>query len=346
MKKTLIALATLSALTGVANAEGLANTTIYGTMDVAVRTLSNQTADGGRLNTIGSGLLTTNFIGFKGAEDLGNGLKAIYQLEAGFDIGNGSSNSNTLFGRTALLGLSDSTYGTLTFGRQTNLGFDFANDTSVYGNSAGDVLSGNQRGLSGSRWSNSVKYVNKIGAFNVGAQIASGNTAGSTSNNSAYAIAGGYDFGDLNLQAVYQKSNDTMDGVLGSLPNEKQTYSAIGATYDLGNTKLYGQYFHNKYDVSSEVNDIYVAGAAYKLTQRVTLTGSVTYDNQKSVNAGHRNTYTSLVSYSFSKSTDVYAELDYTKLNGAYSNSVYDYNSVANPNATSTGMSLGMRHSF
>jgi predicted porin len=125
MKKTLIALATLSALTGVANAEGLANTTIYGTMDVAVRTLSNQTADGGRLNTIGSGLLTTNFIGFKGAEDLGNGLKAIYQLEAGFDIGNGSSNSNTLFGRTALLGLSDSTYGTLTFGRQTNLGFDF-----------------------------------------------------------------------------------------------------------------------------------------------------------------------------------------------------------------------------
>lgn len=132
MKKSLIALATIGALSGVAHADS--NVTVYGVVDAAVRTANNQNASGDSLNSVGNGLLQGNRLGFKGQEDLGGGLKAVFQLESGFNIGDGTAAQNgATFSRNATVGLSDAKLGTLTIGRQNNLAYDTLIATDVYG---------------------------------------------------------------------------------------------------------------------------------------------------------------------------------------------------------------------
>src|SRR5574343_864641 len=77
MQKKIIALA----IAGLASTAAFAqtNVTIYGVADVGYAHLR---ADGKKsMNNIDSGLLAGSRIGFKGVEDLGNGLKALFTLE-------------------------------------------------------------------------------------------------------------------------------------------------------------------------------------------------------------------------------------------------------------------------
>ncbi len=83
MKKTLIALAVLGAAAGTAYAQ--TNVTIYGVVDTGYvkKTGHDLTMDEN----------VNSRIGFKGVEDLGDGLKATFQLEKRFDVGTGENNS-------------------------------------------------------------------------------------------------------------------------------------------------------------------------------------------------------------------------------------------------------------
>jgi general bacterial porin, GBP family len=66
-----------------------------------------------------SGGISGSRFGFRGKEDLGGGLSAIFDLEDGFSSANGKlSNSSVLFGRQAYVGLSSTQYGTVTMGRR------------------------------------------------------------------------------------------------------------------------------------------------------------------------------------------------------------------------------------
>ena len=84
MKKTLIALAVLGAAAGVAHAQS--NVTIYGVVDTGyIKETGRDVRMGENIN---------NRIGFRGAEDLGGGLKATFELEKRFDLYDGT-NGNT-----------------------------------------------------------------------------------------------------------------------------------------------------------------------------------------------------------------------------------------------------------
>ncbi|MBO4789753.1 MAG: porin, partial [Oxalobacter sp.] len=85
MKKTLIALAVLGAAAGTAYAQS--NVTIYGVVDTGY--IKKTGAD------LDMGENINNRIGFKGVEDLGDGLKATFQLEKRFDVGTGENNSKS-----------------------------------------------------------------------------------------------------------------------------------------------------------------------------------------------------------------------------------------------------------
>ena len=58
----------------------------------------------------------SSYIGFKGSEDLGNGLKAIFQYELGFDFTNGSSLGGA---RDSFVGISHAAGGTVVLGNLT-----------------------------------------------------------------------------------------------------------------------------------------------------------------------------------------------------------------------------------
>ena len=139
MKKSLLALAVLGAFTSIASAQS--SVTLYGRIDQNV-TLQDPgknaaaTTNGklgksvtklqeGIVNGLGGSRL-----GFKGTEDLGSGLKAIFQLEAQLFADDGragntstfsSVNGNPFFSRFAYLGLSHSNLGEIRVGRQESL---------------------------------------------------------------------------------------------------------------------------------------------------------------------------------------------------------------------------------
>ncbi|NGM87341.1 porin [Parapusillimonas sp. SGNA-6] len=132
MKKTLLAAALTVGFFGVAQAE--TSVTLYGILDggigyqqvkgnnshAAVRTdaTDRKYTKTGMINGIQSG----NRWGVKGAEDLGNGLRAVFQLESGFDLGTGKHlQGDRLFGRQATVGLAGDAWGQLDLGRQTNI---------------------------------------------------------------------------------------------------------------------------------------------------------------------------------------------------------------------------------
>lgn len=91
--------------------------TLYGVADTFVQYLDN---GGTHSYSVRSGGSTGSLFGLKGVEDLGNGLKAVFDLENGYNINNGAffADSTAMFYRQSWVGLKHDTYGSLTFGRQ------------------------------------------------------------------------------------------------------------------------------------------------------------------------------------------------------------------------------------
>ena len=104
MKKSLLALAAFSAFAGAASAQ--TNTTVYGIIDIGL-TQSKSDVAATRWG-IDSGNWYGSRLGFKGSEDLGNGLSAVFMLENGFSADTGAlGQSGRLFAELALPGRRD-----------------------------------------------------------------------------------------------------------------------------------------------------------------------------------------------------------------------------------------------
>ena len=79
------------------------------------------------MTAVESGSLRESFIGFKGQEDLGGGLKAFFVLESAIGLDDGTAgNGSSFWGRTSVVGLSGD-FGTVALGNARNLMF-LAND--------------------------------------------------------------------------------------------------------------------------------------------------------------------------------------------------------------------------
>jgi predicted porin len=118
MKKSLLALTVLGAFSGAVFAQS--SVTVYGIVDLGIASERNATQT--RTGML-SGIQSGSRIGFKGTEDLGSGLSAIFQLENGFAADTGSASQvttaipNMLFGRRATVGLTGG-FGAVNLGRR------------------------------------------------------------------------------------------------------------------------------------------------------------------------------------------------------------------------------------
>jgi GBP family porin len=194
-----------------------------------------------------NGGLQASRIGFRGTEDMGDGLKAVFNLENGFQsphgtIANsvGSLAANTsktqttvdgdgsldgqLFNRQANVGLSSPVWGTVLAGRNYSLAQDVVNvydpmDGSqvfspigyngIYG---GGGYSQNLRLDNSIRW----KFNSKATGFNVGVLYKFGGQSGSTSAQSVYQATAGYENGPFGIQAAYVKAKDALQASSGA----------------------------------------------------------------------------------------------------------------------------------
>ena len=115
MKKTLM----VAALTGVfaTAAHAQSSVTLYGLIDAGITYTNNQHGHSNWQETSGS--VNGSRWGLRGSEDLGGGLKAIFTLENGFSIANGTlGQKGREFGRQAFVGLASDQFGAVTLGRQ------------------------------------------------------------------------------------------------------------------------------------------------------------------------------------------------------------------------------------
>jgi len=335
MKKSLVALAVLAA-SGAAMAQS--SVTLYGVVDTWAASVKKENLVVGSPTAtnpqIGQGNSLTQTVlnaggnngtrwGLKGAEDLGGGLSAIFQLEAGVNHDVGSAGQGGLaFGRHAWAGFQGS-FGAVRFGRMptafddaqglSDSGWDgtFAAAQNVFrtvGNSGG-VLGADGAAAVGYtiRSNNTIKFTsNTYSGFAAAVSYALGEDKTLTTDaTSITAINATYANGPLGVQVAYQVE-DIVNTV--ALPADKK-YTRVGANYTFGNLVAkftYGK-MNNVANVDGGDTTEYHIGADYNLSPAVQLTaGYAKSDDNAKLGDAKRTAYSIGAKYTLSKTANIY----------------------------------------
>jgi predicted porin len=374
MKKTLIALAAIGAMTGVAHAQS--SVTLYGLVDAYIGQKASQVnstipgASVGKLtqNVVnGSGQNNSRW-GMRGTEDLGGGMKGLFVLEGGFQPDTGafatiSNQGGGLFGRQAWVGLSGG-FGTVGLGRQypayddlrgaTNMIYDsnFATTADVWGTGLRDYQN---------RSSNAIKYTSPdFAGFSGAVSYGFGeNKTATTDAENVAAIHIKYANGPLLVGFAHQREKQVAGGAgtsslfgaganigVAAGPaafNATRKYNLLGASYDFGVAKLTGQYNQAKGETSataSAKDKEFNVGVSVPFGAAAVAAG---YSRSKSDGSGvgnggsNRGTGASILgTYALSKRTNVYLGYLVTKVESA--------NAATETKAQTLG--LGVKHLF
>lgn len=232
MKKTLIVGAALAALSAAASAQQASSVTLYGLVDTNLA--QSKTHAGAKVtgldevpNPRGSRF------GFRGSENLGGGLRALFQLEAGLSAKDGATTANNqLFNRHAWVGLAGG-FGELTLGRQDTLtrtlNLGNYNDVATEGEiSVTTANSGLQLMQNfGSRVNNTIRYTSPaFSGVRVRVQSALGQKVTASTNGALVT----YDKNPLRLAVAYEYYDGA--GVTGI--DRWNQATTVGGQYDLG----------------------------------------------------------------------------------------------------------------
>jgi len=373
MKKTLLAAALTVGFAGVANAE--TSVTLYGLIDTGIgyTQYKNKNTDIKTKRTgLYDGVQSGNRWGLRGSEDLGDGLRAVFQLESGFNLTNGKSGQDgRLFGRNATIGLANDSWGSLTFGRQTNVSSRFIADSGIaspFGDSFANAAIGQTFTSAATvRADNTIVYVSpSFSGFTFAAGYSFGidgqdwDVTGGNSNNtdeSLKLISTGllYTNGPLGLAATYEQvSADQLD-------NKIKAWN-LAASYDFEVVKLHAAFGQERngamnlsgndrlteigatdYRVAGAYNDVYKAdnwtfGVSAPLGAGKLMAGwaqSKAKSELRDVinDAKTQNNYAIGYTYDLSKRTNVYAVGSYIK-------------GYAFQDVTATQAIVGLRHRF
>jgi predicted porin len=318
------------------------NVTLYGVLDAAV---SSQDSGGpeGRATVINSGNQSSSRIGFRGTEDLGNGLKAVFNLEAGAAIDTGAADS-ALFGRRAVVGL-EGNFGSLTLGREYSPIAAIAGATDAFGQGFyGSNLSAFTTNRLTRRLSNSVNYKSPSwNGFRLLAAYSAGEvTAVNTPSGDLKGVGAEYTLDGLYLGAAYHRINRVASG------EDKE--AAFGAGYkfeQLGGLELKANWMQaDREGTAAKYKQVNLGGSMPFGAHRV----YANFQQQKQGNA-RGNSWALAYTYSLSKRTNLYASYASLDNNSAGVFGLTSSSVSVTPAATALGadpsvFSLGLRHAF
>ncbi|MFC0132506.1 porin [Massilia eurypsychrophila] len=366
MKKVVLA-ATLALIGGATASSAVAQSqvTIYGVVDSGLVYTTNTNAAGDSMVKM-PGLTGSapSRLGFRGTEDLGNGLQAIFVLEGGLNLDTGTmGQGNRLFGRQANVGLKGE-FGTLTLGRQINMTFLSALKSDVMGPNLFSMSSIDLY-IPNARSDNAIGYLGNFSAFTVGATYSLGRDAsaagGPSATNCAGEVAGnskacrqvtallGYDnkaWGVTTSYDIMYGNTGAAGGLTTSESRDRRTtlngYAMVGAT------KIGAGAMARRKVAATPVNDLktdlYYIGASHPLTPALQLDGQVArHDVDGSANDSTLSVLR--LTYSLSKRTAVYSSLGHMK-NGGSAAIALDVGGTVGAGMNQSGLSAGLRHSF
>ncbi|WP_322068881.1 porin [Paraburkholderia bannensis] len=350
MKKTLILAGVLGAFAMSAHAQS--SVTLYGSLDAGIVYANN--AGGHSMWAQGSGAMSNNYFGLKGAEDLGGGLKAIFTLESGFNLNNGGyKNGDSGFNRQAFVGLQSDQYGTLTLGRQYDSMNQYLAPLSEAGAGFGNNLAGhpfdNDNFAQTFSIKNAVKYSSaNYSGLQFGGLYGFSNQADGFANSRAWSAGASYSNGPLNVAAGYLQLNNsgTVGGNTSGAASADQNISArqqrtfgAGANYTYGPAQVGFVWSHSQIDGLQSLSsggatlagvsglnlhmDNFELNGAYHLTPALALVGSYTFTDGTVTGTGNGDQspkwHTVMIGsdYSLSKRTDVYVAGVYQHASGS-----------------------------
>ena len=306
MKKSIIALAILGTVSGVATAA--TNVALYGRVDVGY---TDTTKEGESVSQSGGG---ETRLGVRGEEDLGNGLAATFQMEGRFDADTGSkTEGKSFFDRESTVGLKGA-FGHVRFGRSTSSmerGLGFVNigrrihDVSPYASVA--------------RHSNAAFYDYTNGTFSVGGDITTKGgyddsiivaNEGKDDTKVGYGVYGKYSANGFTAGLAYQADS------VETVKKIAKEYG-LGLSYNFNPITVGASYARGEDDVtgSTAKSRIWHAFISGTITPNDTLAAIYHNDKRKQTVGNTTSTYNNTQSYgleyvhSLSKRTSVYADV-------------------------------------
>ena len=359
MQKKIIALAVAGLASTAAFAQS--NVQVYGVVDVGFqRSSSSDTSTLKSRSGLDSGLQNGSRIGFRGTEDLGNGLKASFVLEYGLAADTG------VFGTTArqsFLALSNN-FGTIAAGRQYTPQYGLLSKVDPFGTgTVGDVVYGRGVYFTGAsavkdtiRLDNLVAYVSpNFGGFNViagytadgiGDEEVTLKTAKS-GNAKIWAINPNYSNGPLFVGLNYHQVK------IDSAADYKDKVWDLGATYDFGVVKLAAVYGQMKAEAADEKTKQWLVGATVPVSAAGAALVSYARNKTDVTGAGSDEKASKWAvgyTHALSKRTNLYAVYAKIKTNDAAEG---DFTVLNKKNAGgafegdyTSGLNIGVRHTF
>lgn len=307
MKKSLIALAVAGAFAAPAFA-ATENVDVYGKLHASVSVFNDQQEDNA-LTPAYEGAEDIQFssnasrIGFKGAEDLGGGLSAIWQIESGVELDEKNNGKAEFAGRNSFVGLKGG-FGTALIGkhdtplklvgRAVDLFGDTMADSRNVMSVASDTRSSNTVAYISPSFSGltvALAYVNDLGnnpnannsadmednnAFSgnvtytngplfVGGAYSTGDALDGADIDQEWRLAGGFTFGNAKIVGQYDSSEDA------TAAGNDYTAWMLGGAFTMGNVVLKANYMAGEVDGTNIEPEQFTIGADYNLSKRTSV---------------------------------------------------------------------------
>jgi len=341
MKKLALAAAVFAAVAAApAMAQSTTSVTLFGIADAAYVNQTNRVATGaGR--AIQSGAWQASRWGIRGSEDLGGGVKAVFDIASTIALDTGTqASSSRLFDRNAYVGLSSADYGTLMIGRQVttltealwvtdplkaNNGATNMNVRYGYLAGPGNPIAntfGTGAALANNsldRQDNAAKYVYKAsnGLIGMGYYAFGESTTASASANRSAGLLAGYDGSALQVRAAYAQFKDATGAKLDAW--------TVGGVYKLDALKFKATWSQNKIDgqtatYQDQKTKVGSAGVTYSYSPSLDLTlayyrGTRGFDNVATDQKAQKFYF--VPEYYLSKRTWLYGIADYERFNAS-----------------------------
>lgn len=338
IKTKFIALAGLGV---VSTAYAQSSVTLFGTLDNAIAYYNN--VGHGSLLELQGADATANQWGLKGTEDLGGGLKAVFNLTNGFNIETGKlGQGGRMFGKKAFVGLSSASAGTVTLGRQPDTTVDLVGP--ITGDRYGPVFStpgdadNNDHTF---RLQNAVKYTSPVyGGLQYELMYGVGGVAGSISSQESLSASALYSLGGLSLAAGYVFAKNDGPGGLGTADQTQNNAVTplYGANPFIGSrllTHVAGEYVFGKFTAdlrysnaqwkpyvdrpSFNRTETFNTGnltLSYLLSPALSVDAGYTYMKSSGASSATYNNFALGAQYNLSKRTMLYALGGYSHASG------------------------------
>lgn len=335
---------------------------VYGLVDSSVAHITNVDAQGHSATKIPT--LTGTFpsrIGFRGTEELGDGLQAYFVLENGFGLDTGlTGQGGRLFGRQALVGLRGS-WGRLSLGRQQNMTYLATQKTDVLGPQLFSINSIDLY-LPNARSDNAIGYLGNFNGLTLGATWSFGRDASAAGGPSATNCPGevpgnaracrqytgllGYDTKGWGMTTSYDRMYGNT-GAAGGLTAAASTDTRVtlNGFVMLGATKLGMGVVDRTTRAATGLteSDLYYLGISRPA-------GAYSFDAQVARRDTKRspsdvNMFVARITYSLSKRTAVYSSVGRMANKGASAVAV-DAGGTVEAGMSQNGFMAGLRHAF